>query len=61
MTVYLLVHDEGYGAHVRGVYASREAAKAHRVDRTPSGQRSRSWDAHNEDCCQVEEWEVESA
>lgn len=62
MTVYLLVHtDSDYysgGSEVRGVYATRDAAEASIVSRTAAGSPSKSWMAHNESCCGVEEHAV---
>jgi hypothetical protein len=58
--VYLLVHDDVGDVGVRGVYDSREAAEKALVTRTPSGAVSKAWDAHNDGCCGVQEWDVES-
>lgn len=62
MRVYLLNHDDRMydmgDSYVRGVYATRGLAEADIVTRTPSGARSTRWDAHNESCCGVEDWDV---
>ena len=64
MEVYLLVHDfmyeESY-SFVRGVYADEADALRERVTRTASGARSRAYDAHSENCCSVETWEIHQA
>jgi hypothetical protein len=65
-SVYLLCHSdgntyEGGEEYVRGVFTTREAAEAALVTRTSSGARSKAWDAHNESCCGVEDWELQGA
>ena len=62
-SVWLLVHDDrSYDmgdTYVRGAFATREAAEASIVTRTPAGRRSRAFLAHDEWCCSVDEWTVE--
>lgn len=63
-TVYIIEHDiGGYDSQleIRAVYATREVAEASVVTRTPSGERSEAWTAHNEACCGVVEHDVLSA
>lgn len=63
VSVWLLIHDDRHydmgDMAVRGAYATAEAATSAIVTRTPSGQRSRAWAAHDENCCSVEEFEIE--
>ena len=64
MSVWLVIHDDRMwemgDAYVCGVYASKEAAEASVVQRTPSGARSKAYGAHDEDCCGVSEWVVQT-
>ena len=59
-TVYIVLHAEYDDLRIRGVYANRAAAEASLVTRTPSGAKSRAADAHDDWCCDIEEWEVVS-
>jgi hypothetical protein len=62
MKVWLVIHDDREydmgDTYVCGVYSTEKAANESVVSRTPSGRRSTSFGAHNEDCCGVTEFEV---
>lgn len=62
MTVYLVVHDDRVydmgDTFVRGVFLTKQTAEASIVTRTPSGQKSRAYGAHDQHCCYVDEREV---
>ena len=62
-SVWLLIHDDRRynvgDTYVRGAYASEKAAQQALVTRTPAGRRSTALDAHNENCCEITEWEIE--
>lgn len=63
--VYLLQHDDAYydmgDVYVRGVFARKEDAEASIVTLTKSGNKSRAYGAHDENCCSVVEWDVEES
>ena len=61
MEVYVLIHYEYDDLRLLGVYEAESDALAARISRTPSGARSRAYDAHSENCCSVETWEVHQA
>lgn len=62
MIVWVLFHDDRMydmgDAYIRGVYADEVTARDAIVTRTASGERSRSWRAHGEYCCDAYEYEV---
>jgi hypothetical protein len=61
MKVYLLIHEEDdYDSEfeVRGVYRHSNDAKAALITKTPAGNPSKAWDAHNNSCCSVMEYDV---
>lgn len=65
MSVYVLMHDDRMDdmgdTYVRAIYEDRATAEGDIVSRTSSGRRSIAYDAHNESCCGVQEWDVLSA
>lgn len=58
MEVWIVIHSSFDATEVREVYATEGLAKANLVTRTPSGRRSTALGAHDECCCEVEEWTV---